>query len=522
MAERAGQGWASTAGSRPMMPRGRPTFLTRTATDDADRLQRRSSASAPWQGKYPPEPTTTDSTADDVAKNPYQPLTEQSTPPPRRYEFTRRLLGDVLDGTADNSVKPRRSSSQRQRKPDETTPLVEPQLVRNAINGAGARESKTSAPRLGALPRPVGGTDKLDTYSGVFVPVTLNVLSILMFIRFGFILGQSGVLGMLGMLVGAYVINLITTMSISAVASNGTVRGGGAYYLISRSLGPEFGGAIGLVSYMGFVFNTGMNAVGLIDCLIYNFGTDSGNWANTLPEGDWWQYLWSTLVVVLCVLICLAGSALFARVSNGLLLVLLIATLSIPLSAFVQQPFERTRKLVEFTGLSAQTFKENLLPRFTRGAAGGKRHGKETYQELFGVLFPSTCGILAGASMSGDLKNPSRSIPKGTLSGLGLTFVSYTLVILALAASITRSPSMKTSTSFRIPIFPVFLSWPARLRQHSFYSYGNHRTSEAAASNRQRQRLPRFVCIRPRNHQDRRADLRHFDHFCGRTDGAVA
>jgi solute carrier family 12 (potassium/chloride transporters), member 9 len=145
----------------------------------------------------------------------------------------------------------------------------------------------------------VGGTDKLNTFSGVFVPTSLNVLSILMFIRFGFILGQGGVIGMLGMLVAAYVIDLVTTMSISAVASNGTVRGGGAYYLISRSLGPEFGGAIGLVSYMGFVFNTGMNAVGLVDCLIYNFGTNSGNWANTMPEGRWWQYLWSTIVVVL-------------------------------------------------------------------------------------------------------------------------------------------------------------------------------------------------------------------------------
>lgn len=75
------------------------------------------------------------------------------------------------------------------------------------------------------------------------------------------------------MLVACYAINLLTTMSISAVATNGTVRGGGAYYLISRSLGPgkipplvdvivnspgiEFGGSIGIVFYLGFVFNTG-------------------------------------------------------------------------------------------------------------------------------------------------------------------------------------------------------------------------------------------------------------------------
>lgn len=293
-------------------------------------------------------------------------------------------------------------------------------------------------PKAGAFPRPVGGTEKLGTFSGVFVPTSLNVLSILMFIRFGFILGQSGVVGMLAMLVAAYLIDLVTTLSISAVASNGVVRGGGAYYLISRSLGPEFGGAIGLVSYLGFVFNTGMNAVGLIDCLNYNFGSLSGNWANTLPEGGWWQYLWSTLVVLTCVSICLAGSTIFARASNGLLFILLVATFSIPLSAVVMKPFEITKQYTHFTGLSVDTLKANLLPHFTRGAAGSQLRTKENYQDLFGILFPATGGILAGASMSGDLKNPSRSIPRGTLAGLALTFISYSLVIVAMAASITR------------------------------------------------------------------------------------
>lgn len=305
-------------------------------------------------------------------------------------------------------------------------------------HNATHKAEKTVIPKIGAFPRPVGGTEKLDTFSGVFVPTSLNVLSILMFIRFGFVLGQSGVIGMLAMLVAAYVINLVTTMSISAVASNGTVRGGGAYYLISRSLGPEFGGAIGLVSYLGFVFNTGMNAVGLIDCLNYNFGSISGNWANTLPEGHWWQYLWSTALMVICVAICLAGSAIFARASNGLLFILLLATFSVPFSSLVRKPFVTEKQFLQFTGLSLETLKENLLPHFTRGAAGSQLRGKENYQDLFGILFPATGGILAGASMSGDLKTPSLSIPRGTLGGLALTFIAYTLVIVSMAASITR------------------------------------------------------------------------------------
>ncbi|KAI9370764.1 amino acid permease-domain-containing protein [Aspergillus egyptiacus] len=291
----------------------------------------------------------------------------------------------------------------------------------------------------GEKARSLDSTNKFGTFSGVFVPTSLNVLSILMFLRFGFVLGQAGLLGMLGLLAISYTINLVTTMSLSAIATNGTVKGGGAYYLISRSLGPEFGGSIGIVFYLGSVLNTGMNAVGLVDCFMQNFGSRSGAWYNFLEEGFWWQYLWGTIILVLCTGICLAGSSIFARASNGLLVILLLATLSIPLSALVMEPFWAPKLGVHFTGLRLKTFLENLKPRLTKGAAGSQISGRENFQDLFGILFPATGGIFAGASMSGDLKNPSKSIPKGTLAGLAMTFFLYTLVILAMAASITRA-----------------------------------------------------------------------------------
>ncbi|KAH0556734.1 hypothetical protein GP486_005478 [Trichoglossum hirsutum] len=371
-------------------------------------------------------------------KKPYEPHASDSPAAPRDYAFTRKVFGKLAGGGELNPGNPFQRDRRRGSRSSMT--VVDPTSLISQLRSEIETKAQAIAAgaRPGAMPRPVGGQEKLGTFSGVFVPTSLNVLSILMFLRFGLILGQSGFLGMMIMLIASYLINLVTTLSISAIATNGTVRGGGAYYLISRSLGPEFGGSIGIVLYLGFVFNTGMNAVGLIDCFAQNFGKKSGSWSNFMPEGFWWQYLFATVVLVVCTGICLAGSGIFARASNGLLAILLVATFSIPLSAFMTAPFEDRKLGVEYTGISMDTFKGNFWPGFTRGAAGSQLQGKENYQDLFGILFPATGGIFAGASMSGDLKHPSKAIPKGTLGGLALTFFAYAIVILAMALTIAR------------------------------------------------------------------------------------
>ncbi len=324
-----------------------------------------------------------------VSENSYEPQTYDSQPSLRHHEPTKKIFG-----ACNGSPTPTRRSASGRRTSGHL-PLSDTSLTAQIHNHPEAKGMESVTPRIGSLPRPVGGSDKLGTFSGVFVPTTLNVLSILMFLRFGFILGQSGVIAMMGMLIASYLINLITTLSLSAIATNGTVRGGGAYYLISRSLGPEFGGSIGVVFYLSFVFNTGMNAVGLVDCVKHNFGDFSGDWARWLPEGFWLEYLWATVILVICTAICLAGSGLFARCSNGLLLILLVATFSIPFSALVLEPFRIRGLGIEYTGISAKTFMGNLRPNFTRHADGSQLHGRENIQHLFGILFPATGGIFA-------------------------------------------------------------------------------------------------------------------------------
>lgn len=278
--------------------------------------------------------------------------------------------------------------------------------------------------------------NKLGTFDGVFVPTSLNVLSILMFLRFGFIIGQMGISGTFFLLILSFLIDLLTTLSISAISTNGTVRGGGAYYMISRCLGPEFGGSIGLIFFVGQILNSGMNIVGIVEPLIYNFGAENGIVANLLPQGYWYQFTYSTTMLLFCLGIALVGSQTVSRAGNVLFWLLLLSTISIPISILFVQPFEMEG--VIYSGPSWEVFKNNLYPHFTKGAAGSQLKGKETFNDLFGIFFPATAGIFAGAGMSSELRKPSKSIPKGTLWGLLLTFMCYSLVILSLGSSVPR------------------------------------------------------------------------------------
>ena len=90
---------------------------------------------------------------------------------------------------------------------------------------------------------------ELGTFGGVFAPSVLTILGIILFRRLGFVVGSTGLARALLMLLLASLISILTTVSLSAIATNRKVRGGGDYYLISRTLGIEFGGALGLILY---------------------------------------------------------------------------------------------------------------------------------------------------------------------------------------------------------------------------------------------------------------------------------
>lgn len=184
-----------------------------------------------------------------------------------------------------------------------------------------------------------------------------------------------------GLLILSYSVDILTTLSLSAVSSNGEVRSGGTYYLISRSLGPEFGGSIGLLFYLAQCLNTALNVVGLITVLKLTF-------ERSLPDGYWPTYGLQTIALLACTALSLAGSGMFAKASNALLVILGAAILSIPLSAAFRQPYEDPDLHLKFTGLSMKTLESNLWPH----TSGEHYEGFQIFRDLFGILFPATSG----------------------------------------------------------------------------------------------------------------------------------
>ncbi|KAF9370942.1 hypothetical protein CPB97_002344 [Podila verticillata] len=288
-------------------------------------------------------------------------------------------------------------------------------------------------------------SSKLGVFSGVFIPCVLSIWGIILFLRFGFIIGQAGVLGTMGMFVVGYAINIMTTFSLSAVSTNGTVRG------------PEFGGSIGVIYFFGTVIGCGMNVLGFVEPLISNFGESSGTVYRVLPEGAVWGFIYGTILLVLCTLVCLVGSKLFSRASLVLAVIILLSTLSIFVSFATMPAFSVPERNIEYTGWSWETLQENMWPAFT--VTTGPDGSKESFQTVFGVLFPACIGILAGASMSGDLEDPSKSIPSGTLWAVGTTFCAYTCIVILMGGSISRS-TMYTDLSVLqdVSISPLFIA----------------------------------------------------------------
>lgn len=130
-------------------------------------------------------------------------------------------------------------------------------------------DPETSTPKA----KPPAQPWKFGTFGGVFTPSTLTILGVIMFLRFGQVVGQSGIYNALVIVLCAKLITTLTARSISAFATNTRVKGGGAYFLISRSLGVELGGAIGVVFFPAQGISVAMYVIGFTEAFLNTFPT---------------------------------------------------------------------------------------------------------------------------------------------------------------------------------------------------------------------------------------------------------
>ncbi|KAF5887115.1 solute carrier family 12 member 9-like [Clarias magur] len=309
---------------------------------------------------------------------------------------------------------------------------------------------------------------KLNTFFGVMVPTILSMFSIILFLRTGFVIGHAGLLQGLSMLFVAYFIISLTILSICAISTNGAVQGGGAYFMISRSLGPEFGGSIGLMFYLAKVCACGVYVLGLVEAILNVFGQDPvagvAEGLHVLPQGYWFSVLYASVLLLICMVICLVGAHIYAKASFLTLLVVTVAVLSILISPlavgprtfnFTHSHGQNTTRNASYTGFNSTTLANNLWSGYSLDFSTNQMM---SFSTVFAVMFTSCTGIMAGANMSGELKNPSVAIPKGTIMAVLYTFTVYILLFFLVSSTCDRALLINDFAVFQqINIWPPFV-----------------------------------------------------------------
>ncbi len=245
---------------------------------------------------------------------------------------------------------------------------------------------------------------KFGTFGGVFTPSTLTILGVIMFLRFGLVVGEAGLIQAIMIVLAAKLITTLTALSVSGLATNTRVQGGGAYYLISRSLGVEFGGAIGVVFFLAQAISVALYVIGFTEAF-QNLFPDLGLSARAIGT-----------IVNVGIFICVyVGASWAIKVQFGILAILALALGSFFAGAI--------------PAATEETLRANLQSSYSAG--GG-------FFVMFALFFPAVTGIMAGVNMSGDLQNPAKSIPRGTLAAIGFTAVVYIAMAFLFAAAAPR------------------------------------------------------------------------------------
>jgi len=268
----------------------------------------------------------------------------------------------------------------------------------------------------------------------VFFTALSTILGAVLFLRFGWAVGQVGFIGALGIIFFGHVVTIPTAFAVAEIATNQRVQGGGAYYIISRSFGLNIGGAIGIALFLSQAISVAFYIIAfgeafepLIDWINqkYNF---------LIPDRRWISV---PTMIILSVIILTKGANMGMKALYVVVAILLSAIAMFLLGKSPIKPAE-----------------VNLY---------GHVPGNENFFYVFTIVFPAFTGLAAGLGLSGDLKDPKKSIPRGTLWATVAGMLVY--IIVAYKFAVSASPGDLVSDQLIMrkialwgPIVPVGLA----------------------------------------------------------------
>ncbi|MEX0287614.1 MAG: amino acid permease [Flavobacteriaceae bacterium] len=261
------------------------------------------------------------------------------------------------------------------------------------------------------MEQPTKTLKKFGTFGGVFTPTLLTILGVIMYLRLGWVVGNAGLLGAWLIILISFLITLCTALSMSAITTNIRIGAGGAYAIVSQALGLEVGGSLGIPRYI----SQGLAVT------MYIFGFREG-WIGIFPDHN----AFLVDIVVFAVLISIAYVSANLAIKTQFIIMGIIA---LSLISIVIAAYEGSMTIPTSDALGWGTF---------RGSPENGFSGSN-FWIVFAVFFPAATGIMAGANMSGELKDPKRSIPNGTLWAIGVSFLIYMLLAFWIARSASET-----------------------------------------------------------------------------------
>jgi len=247
-----------------------------------------------------------------------------------------------------------------------------------------------------------------------------------MYLRMGWVVGNAGLIGAWVIIIISFMITVFTALSMSAITTNIRIGAGGAYAIISQSLGLEVGGSLGIPRYI----SQGLAVT------MYIFGFREG-WLGIFPDHS--AFLVDLVVFIALMSIAYISADLAIKTQYVIMVIIILSLVSVGIAAYrgsMVFPIENVLKWGSFRGSPENNFSGS------------------SFWVVFAVFFPASTGIMAGANMSGELKRPKKSIPVGTLWAIGVSFVIYMALAFWLARSATEEELV---TNYNIVIDKAFI-----------------------------------------------------------------